>query len=91
MKRLTTNELRSLYLDFFASRGHRLVPSDSLVPANDPSVLFTSAGMNQFKEYFLGKKKARLFGQLIRRGFSHNTVVDILIDEIPIHETIDDE
>jgi alanyl-tRNA synthetase len=57
MKKLATNELRKAYLDFFVERGHRLVKSDSLVPANDPSLLFTSAGMNQFKDYFLGKVK----------------------------------
>ncbi|MBI5872774.1 MAG: alanine--tRNA ligase [Candidatus Omnitrophica bacterium] len=57
MKKLTTSQLRRLYLDFFVERGHRLVKSDSLVPANDPSVLFTSAGMNQFKDNFLGKVK----------------------------------
>ena len=50
---MTTNELRRCYLKFFRTRGHRLVPSDSLVPAGDPSVLFTPAGMNQFKEQFL--------------------------------------
>ncbi|MFA5039553.1 MAG: alanine--tRNA ligase [Candidatus Omnitrophota bacterium] len=55
MKALTTNQLRQSYLDFFVSRGHKLFKSDSLVPANDPSVLFTSAGMNQFKDHFLGK------------------------------------
>ena len=57
MKNLTTNALRKLYLDFFVTKGHSLVKSDSLVPANDPSVLFTSAGMNQFKDYFLGRRK----------------------------------
>ncbi|MFH0940252.1 MAG: alanine--tRNA ligase [Candidatus Omnitrophota bacterium] len=57
MKNLTTNALRKLYLDFFVAKGHNLVKSDSLVPANDPSVLFTSAGMNQFKDYFLGRRK----------------------------------
>jgi len=57
MKNLTTNALRKLYLDFFVAKGHTLVKSDSLVPANDPSVLFTSAGMNQFKDYFLGRRK----------------------------------
>jgi len=55
MKRLTTHQLRQAYLDFFVSKGHKLFKSDSLVPANDPSVLFTSAGMNQFKDRFLGK------------------------------------
>lgn len=57
MKQLTTNELRKSYLDYFLSKGHKLFKSDALVPANDPSVLFTSAGMNQFKDYFLGKVK----------------------------------
>jgi alanyl-tRNA synthetase len=57
MKNLTTNTLRKLYLDFFVAKGHSLVKSDSLVPANDPSVLFTSAGMNQFKDCFLGRRK----------------------------------
>ncbi len=55
MKKLTTSQLRRLYLDFFISKNHRRIQSDSLVPANDPSVLFTSAGMNQFKDQFMGK------------------------------------
>ncbi|MBN1793686.1 MAG: alanine--tRNA ligase [Candidatus Omnitrophica bacterium] len=50
-------ELRRRYLAFFEKRGHAVIKSDSLVPADDPTVLFTGAGMNQFKEYFLGKKK----------------------------------
>ncbi len=57
MKKLTTSQLRKAYLDFFVSKGHSLVKSDSLVPLNDPSVLFTSAGMNQFKDNFLGNVK----------------------------------
>jgi alanyl-tRNA synthetase len=58
MKRsYSTNELRKAYLDFFQSKGHKAVSSDSLVPQNDPSLLFTGAGMNQFKDYFLGVKK----------------------------------
>ena len=52
-----TNDLRKAYLEFFKSKGHSVVASDSLVPQNDPSLLFTGAGMNQFKEYFLGVKK----------------------------------
>jgi len=56
MRRLTTHELRESFLVYFAAKGHARVKSDALVPANDPSVLFTSAGMNQFKDYFLGKK-----------------------------------
>ncbi len=52
-----TDELRSAFLEFFKSKNHTYVKSDSLVPQNDPSLLFTGAGMNQFKEYFLGVKK----------------------------------
>ncbi|MDD3983167.1 MAG: alanine--tRNA ligase [Candidatus Omnitrophica bacterium] len=51
---MKTDEIRAKYLDFFSRRGHRLVESDSLVPAEDPTVLFTPAGMNQFKKQFMG-------------------------------------
>lgn len=51
---MTTDEIRRKYLKFFELKKHKVVPSDSLVPANDPTVLFTSAGMNQFKEQFMG-------------------------------------
>ena len=54
---MTTDALRKLYLDYFKAKDHRVFPSDSLVPADDPSLLFTGAGMNQFKPYFLGLKK----------------------------------
>jgi len=54
---MKVDELRQLYLDFFKSKNHKVFSSDSLVPANDPSLLFTGAGMNQFKPYFLGLKK----------------------------------
>ncbi|MFH1459275.1 MAG: alanine--tRNA ligase [Candidatus Omnitrophota bacterium] len=52
---MKSEEIRSKFLEFFKQKGHQIVPSDSLVPKNDPSVLFTSAGMNQFKEQFMGK------------------------------------
>lgn len=54
---MKTADIRKTYLSFFASKGHKVVASDSLVPANDPTLLFTGAGMNQFKDYFLGVKK----------------------------------
>jgi len=56
-KPTATDDLRKAFLEFFRSKGHAIVASDSLVPQNDPSLLFTGAGMNQFKEYFLGFKK----------------------------------
>ncbi|MBU3933204.1 MAG: alanine--tRNA ligase [Candidatus Omnitrophica bacterium] len=52
---LTTDELRQRFLKFFASRGHKIYPGDTLVPKDDPTLLFTPAGMNQFKQEFLGK------------------------------------
>src|SRR3989338_7022000 len=52
---MKTDEIRKRFLDFFRSESHEIVPSDSLVPKDDPTLLFTGAGMNQFKEKFLGR------------------------------------
>ncbi|MEO8481257.1 MAG: alanine--tRNA ligase [Acidobacteriota bacterium] len=54
---MTANEIRQSFLDYFAAHGHRIVPSASLVPGDDPTLLFTNAGMNQFKDLFLGKER----------------------------------
>ncbi len=59
MKRMTGAEVRQSYLDFFASKGHMIVPSASLVPVDDPTLLLTNAGMNQFKNFFLGLEEPR--------------------------------
>ena len=53
---MTGSQIRLKFLDYFAERGHRVVRSSSLVPANDPTLLFTNAGMNQFKDVFLGQE-----------------------------------
>lgn len=56
MRTLTSNELRELYLKFFESKGHKIIPSASLIPENDPTVLFTTAGMHPLVPYLLGEK-----------------------------------
>ena len=53
---MTANEIRKQFLDFFQSKGHEIVPSAPIVVKNDPTLMFTNAGMNQFKDYFLGIK-----------------------------------
>src|SRR5438093_4652596 len=54
---VTSREIRSGFLQYFARNGHTIVPSSSLVPSDDPTLLFTNAGMNQFKDVFLGKEQ----------------------------------
>lgn len=56
MKKLTSEKLRAMYLKFFESKGHKIIPSASLIPENDPSVLFTTAGMHPLVPYLLGEK-----------------------------------
>src|SRR6266699_1295863 len=54
---MTSNEIRASFLEYFRKNGHRVVPSSPLVPGDDPTLLFTNAGMNQFKDLFLGREK----------------------------------
>ena len=56
MQKMTTDQIRQAYLDFFASKGHAIIPSAPLVPENDPTVLFTTAGMHPLVPYLLGEK-----------------------------------
>jgi alanyl-tRNA synthetase len=79
---VTGDEIRQRFLDFFASRGHRVVRSGSLVPANDPTLLFTNAGMNQFKDVFLGHEKrdytrAASSQKCVRAGGKHNDLENV--------------
>ena len=56
---MTSKEIRQTFLDFFASKGHVIVPSAPMVVKNDPTLMFTNAGMNQFKDWFLGNETPR--------------------------------
>jgi alanyl-tRNA synthetase len=76
------NEIRKTFLKFFEERGHRVVRSSSLVPANDPTLLFTNAGMNQFKDVFLGLeqrdyKRATTCQKCVRAGGKHNDLENV--------------
>jgi alanyl-tRNA synthetase len=79
---MTGSETRQKFLDYFAARGHRIVRSSSLVPANDPTLLFTNAGMNQFKDVFLGQEKrdynrATTSQKCVRAGGKHNDLDNV--------------
>lgn len=78
----TTAALRSAFLEFFRNNGHQVVDSSSLVPGNDPTLLFTNAGMNQFKELFLGEDKrdysrATTSQRCVRAGGKHNDLDNV--------------
>ena len=78
----TTAQIRQSFLDFFHSKGHQVVESSSLVPENDPTLLFTNAGMNQFKDVFLGLEKraysrATTAQRCVRAGGKHNDLENV--------------
>ena len=74
---LTTNEVRKIYLDFFEEKGHPLVESASLVPLNDPTLLFINAGMAPFKDLLLGVEKIFYFPSAIRYFLALFKIVEI--------------
>src|SRR5579863_8412827 len=79
---MTGSEVRQKFLDYFSARGHRVVRSSSLVPANDPTLLFTNAGMNQFKDVFLGQEqrdylRAASSQKCVRAGGKHNDLDNV--------------
>ncbi len=82
MKYLKGKEIRQLFLDYFARNGHEIVPSSPLVPADDPTLLFTNAGMVQFKKVFLGQeersyKRAASCQKCVRAGGKHNDLENV--------------
>src|SRR5690348_18179050 len=79
---MTSNDIRKSFLEFFKSKGHTVVPSSPLVPANDPTLLFTNAGMVQFKDVFLGRDKrdysrAASSQRCVRAGGKHNDLENV--------------
>ncbi|HID50101.1 MAG TPA: hypothetical protein EYP40_10920, partial [Chromatiales bacterium] len=79
---MSSAELRSAFLAFFKQRDHVVVPSASLVPAHDPTLLFTNAGMVQFKDVFLGQeqrpyKRAVSAQRCVRAGGKHNDLENV--------------
>ncbi len=79
---MKSNELRQLFLDFFKEKGHEILPSSSLLPKDDPTLLFTNAGMVQFKSVFLGdetreKKRAVTSQKCLRAGGKHNDLENV--------------
>jgi len=82
MKKLTSAELRSAFLEFFRQRGHTIEPSSSLIPGNDPTLLFTNAGMVQYKDVFLGREhkgftRAATSQRCVRAGGKHNDLENV--------------
>jgi alanyl-tRNA synthetase len=82
---MTAKEIRQAFLDFFASKGHDIVPSAPIVVKNDPTLMFTNAGMNQFKDYFLGNqtpKNPRIADtqKCMRVSGKHNDLEDVGVD-----------
>ena len=79
---MTGNEVRNTFLNYFAKHGHKIVKSSPLLPANDPTLLFTNAGMNQFKDVFLGAekrdyKRATSSQKCVRAGGKHNDLDEV--------------
>ena len=79
---VSSNELRSAFLNYFGSRGHEIVASSALVPGNDPTLLFTNAGMVQFKDVFLGAEshdyvRATTSQRCVRAGGKHNDLENV--------------
>ncbi|KAB0667554.1 alanine--tRNA ligase [Oryzomonas japonica] len=79
---MTGNEIRARFLKFFAERGHTVVPSSGIIPKNDPTLMFTNAGMNQFKDCFLGMEKreytrACSSQKCVRAGGKHNDLENV--------------
>ena len=82
IKSMTTSEIRASFLEFFRKNGHAVLPSSSLVPHNDPTLLFTNAGMVQFKDLFLGKEvrdysRAATSQRCVRAGGKHNDLENV--------------
>ncbi len=85
METLQSAQIRQMFMDFFKEKGHHIVPSAPIVIKNDPTLLFTNAGMNQFKDYFLGNKKSPYSRvadtqKCLRVSGKHNDLEEVGVD-----------
>ena len=82
---MTVSEIRQQFFDFFESKGHQIVPSAPMVVKNDPTLMFTNAGMNQFKDFFLGhqqaiQKRVANSQKCLRVSGKHNDLEEVGVD-----------
>ena len=81
---MTSSEIRQKFLDHFKARGHQIVPSAPMVVKDDPTLMFTNAGMNQFKDLFLGNREAK------HKQFPHNLLLrDVVIQKDRVLKAIE--
>ena len=85
MNTMNANQIREVFLDFFKTKGHQIVPSAPMVIKDDPSLMFTNAGMNQFKDIFLGNAPARYkrvanSQKCLRVSGKHNDLEEVGVD-----------
>lgn len=84
MKKLTGNQIRSMWLEFFKSKGHEIIPSASLIPHNDPTLLWINAGVAPLKKYFDGREKPKNPRMTNAQNQLELTILKMLVKQLDI-------